>query len=796
MTRSAEPRGDGLPATDPLAILEVIDRLEVGPVTLRPDRLQAPYRVVRDGGEEVFELVYRYAEEIFDPRAAADRNLAAMIGVQVAINYGLFCREIVFHGPFDQEDRRFLKRMVENTAREIYVKKILEPNPFLLETARGLPAIRRRRYSRASLRFEDGETGGPPAPKEAGWNVDVNRFAILSSGGKDSLLSYGLLAELGCETHPVFVNESGRHWFRALKAFRHFQHQVQHTARVWVNCDRLFSWMLRHLPFVRRDFHSVRSDEYPIRLWTVGVFLFGALPLLRRHGVGRLVVGDEYDTTARARYRGIANFDGLYDQSLEFDHALSRFFFFYFWGFTQFSLLRPLSELLIQRILAERYPRLLRLQISCHSASAKGEDVHPCGKCEKCRRIAGMLIALGADPVACGYSREQCEKLLPALAEHGVHQERPAAEHLAYLLREPRLGRAPARRRPEAVKLRFHPKIAPIDEIPVELREPIYRIFLEHAEGAIERLGRAWIDFDVLASGRLLRPYGFDRPGDGGKTGGGETGGGETGGGETGGGETGHLWGELSWPQAEKRLQEVDVALLPVGAIEQHGPHLPLDTDSFDADYLARRVAAGCSEPRPLVLPLIPYGVSYHHEDFRGTLSVSNQVLAQLVYEIGMSAARNGIRKLVIVNGHGGNAPTLQYAAQTINRDAHIFTCVDTGETSDKDVEAMTETPGDVHAGEIETSTSLALRPHLVRMEAAETCVPRFSSRFLDFASERSVDWYARTQKLSESGVLGDPSKASAEKGEKIWRVSIDHLVELVEHLKALSLEEIYERRY
>ncbi len=233
-----------------------------------------------------------------------------------------------------------------------------------------------------------------------------------------------------------------------------------------------------------------------------------------------------------------------------------------------------------------------------------------------------------------------------------------------------------------------------------------------------------------------------------------------------------------------------------MGAVEQHGHHLPLDIDSYDADYLARRVAAGCGEPRPLVLPLIPYGVSYHHEDFPGTLSVSNETLARLVYEVGMSAARNGIRKLVIINGHGGNAATLNFAAQTINRDAHIFTCVDSGETSDTDVEAMTETPGDVHAGEIETSTALALRPHLVRMEEAEACVQRFSSRFLDFASERSVDWYARTQKLSESGVMGDPTKASAEKGEKIWRVMIDHLVELVEHLKGLSLEEIYERRY
>ncbi len=65
------------------------------------------------------------------------------------------------------------------------------------------------------------------------------------------------------------------------------------------------------------------------------------------------------------------------------------------------------------------------------------------------------------------------------------------------------------------------------------------------------------------------------------------------------------------------------MALLPVGSIEQHGPHLPLDTDAFDADYLAKDVAEACSDPKPLVFPLIPYGVSYHHEDFSGTISVT-----------------------------------------------------------------------------------------------------------------------------------------------------------------------------
>jgi creatinine amidohydrolase/Fe(II)-dependent formamide hydrolase-like protein len=259
--------------------------------------------------------------------------------------------------------------------------------------------------------------------------------------------------------------------------------------------------------------------------------------------------------------------------------------------------------------------------------------------------------------------------------------------------------------------------------------------------------------------------------------------------------DTIHL-GDLTWQEAKERLQAVDIAMLPVGAIEQHGPHLPLDTDAFDAGHLAEQVALACSEPRPLVLPLISYGVSYHHEDFTGTIGVSPEALSRMVRDVGMSAARSGVKKLVIVNGHGGNLAALHFAAQLINRDAHIFTCVDSGETSDTDVYAIAETPNDVHAGEIETSTSLATRPQLVRMNKKKKFVPKFSSHYLDFTSKRSITWYARTARISPSGVLGDPTKASREKGERMWSVMIENLVELVEHLKAMTLAEIYETRY
>ena len=108
----------------------------------------------------------------------------------------------------------------------------------------------------------------------------------------------------------------------------------------------------------------------------------------------------------------------------------------------------------------------------------------------------------------------------------------------------------------------------------------------------------------------------------------------------------------------------------------------------------------------------------------------------------------------------------------------------------------MCTLPNDVHAGEIETSTTLASRPHLVNLEKAKKFVPRFSNRYPDFTSKRSVGWYAHTSKISTTGVLGDPTKGSREKGEQIWKVMIDHLVEFVEGLKNMSLDEIYQRRY
>lgn len=246
-----------------------------------------------------------------------------------------------------------------------------------------------------------------------------------------------------------------------------------------------------------------------------------------------------------------------------------------------------------------------------------------------------------------------------------------------------------------------------------------------------------------------------------------------------------YLLGELTWVEAEKRFKETDIALLPVGSLEQHGRHLPLDTDSFDAYWLAKEVAEKVKYPKPLVLPPINYGISYHHLDFPGTISISPETLSQLVYEIALCLTKWNVKKLVIINGHGGNKPALECAMQRIKNELNIFVCIDTGELIAKEKSKIIETKNDVHSGEYETSTSLANREELVRKEEIKEAKLKFKSKYLEF--DRGIPSGIRVKELSSAGVLGNPKKASKEKGKKLWSLHIKKLVELIEDLKKIK---------
>ena len=197
--------------------------------------------------------------------------------------------------------------------------------------------------------------------------------------------------------------------------------------------------------------------------------------------------------------------------------------------------------------------------------------------------------------------------------------------------------------------------------------------------------------------------------------------------------------------------------LVPVGALEQHGPHLPLDTDA----RVAAAVCARGAGPELLVAPLVAYGASGEHEGFAGTVSIGHEALRLLLVELGRSAARWAGR-VVFVNGHGGNIATLVHAVALLRdegRTAAWFACAAGG--------------GDAHAGRTETSLVLALDPALVRPGArAGNTAP--IAELLPALRAGGV------AAVSPNGVLGDPAGASAAEGERLLAAMAAALIDAV----------------
>ena len=254
------------------------------------------------------------------------------------------------------------------------------------------------------------------------------------------------------------------------------------------------------------------------------------------------------------------------------------------------------------------------------------------------------------------------------------------------------------------------------------------------------------------------------------------------------------LLGSLSWQDAAGLDAERTVALVPVAALEQHGPHLPLDTDAF---LVTRVVEAAAGRARPgdpvLVTPTIFAGSSEHHMAFAGTVSLRPETLAAVVRDVCSSMARHGFRRLLIVNGHGGNRAVLAGTVQSLGLEAPV--CVATLDYWTLAADAVAElrdspAGGMAHACEFETSLMLHLRPESVRMEliAREIPEPRFSLERLDLFRHGPLGAYWTTHELSRSGVRGARDLATAEKGRAFFEACVSGLAGLIEEQRTVTL--------
>ncbi|MEO3796201.1 creatininase family protein [Nonomuraea sp. B10E15] len=226
---------------------------------------------------------------------------------------------------------------------------------------------------------------------------------------------------------------------------------------------------------------------------------------------------------------------------------------------------------------------------------------------------------------------------------------------------------------------------------------------------------------------------------------------------------------EMSWPQVEERMAAgARTVLFAAGSTEQHGPHLPLVTDTMLGDALADRVAARL--PGVLLAPTVPFGVSTHHMAFPGTVTLDEATFKAVILRCCESLAAHGFETVLVLPSHGGNfAPLAELFAETEGRvgGARLVPYTDLQEFVGALAEAGRERgfPPEVsgsHAGEAETSIVLALRPDLVDMDRAEA---GFGGRFDEPTARRLFEHGTRA--LSEIGVLGDPRPATARAGEE-----------------------------
>lgn len=255
---------------------------------------------------------------------------------------------------------------------------------------------------------------------------------------------------------------------------------------------------------------------------------------------------------------------------------------------------------------------------------------------------------------------------------------------------------------------------------------------------------------------------------------------------------------KMRWTENDPMLAPEDradwIAVLPLGAHEGHGPHLPLETDTLIADGIAERLMAVLPAHLPVtVLPTEPVGYSPEHLDIAGTRSLPYADAVERWLRIAEDLHRFGIRKLMLLNAHGGNSPLMTIVATEARVRLNMLV-VATAWTRFGQPDgwiAPEDKAIDIHGGDIETSVMLALHPDRVKMEKAE----RFGSRQAEFAARfahlRAYGPHAFGWKMADlnpKGVAGDASAATAEKGERLIAHAIGGLVALLEDVAAFDV--------
>ncbi len=447
------------------------------------------------GKKSCFTLQAKYPIALSEGDLPFLRLAAAM----PLLNYGLFADELRLDFPVSKADYALLTDLLEVFSRDIFINKFVrKKNPYILPQYVLTEAEVRAENVKARAKITP-KTVTPDTAISTG--LDVNSCGVLSSGGKESLLTYSMLKEAGANVYPIYVNESGGHWRTALAAYRYHQQVEPNTLRVWLNVDRLYVFMLDHLGIVRPDHRKVWLDTYPIRLCIFPVYVFHLLPIFAAKKIGNLLIGSEFDDPRITPiYKGIKHYFGVYDQTQDYDLRMEQWYQKRMPSMRQWSAVRPVSGLIVERVLTLRYPTLAAYQRSCHSCRLEAGEVVPCSDCSKCLGIQLFLQANGVSPIKMNYSQKDIELFPKRFSEGGLRLDEDEKQHAAYLCSKNGIALA-GKEHPHVESIHLYKQTGDLTLIPQHFQPTLMSIIEQYTNGYTKLESDQWVTASKSESG-------------------------------------------------------------------------------------------------------------------------------------------------------------------------------------------------------------------------------------------------------------------------------------------------------
>ncbi|MGP6239289.1 metal-binding protein [Cuniculiplasma sp. SKW4] len=432
-----------------------------------------------------FRIIFSYDKDVENTE-----NMAGLAGVAAVLNYALFIDRITLNFPVSESDREFIREMARINNTEVFVNRLC-----------------RRRYDffRDDVipKEEEINQSNAAGSTEFSFNFSYDdpyyekgeRVAVLSSGGKESLMTTGLMEEIGEKPLALFFNESGGHWKLALPSHRYFTENGIESLKVWSNVDRFYNFMNRNMKILKeRAFQW--ADDYPVQLFTFPVYLISFIPALVKYGIGNILMGNEFDDPLEEPpFKGIRHYYGVYDQTPEFQRRFSGYLTHKGIQATLWSAVYPIYGSVVEDILVNRYPDLYSLQRSCHSCHYDhNSKVVPCGKCSKCLGVRLFIEYARGDPRTIFYP--DAGNLLDLVERERLKLD---PEELSCMIEGIKTGNFNKKTHVSGIHILPEEKRV-FSQIPEKFREPVGNILKKYTSGCWKLKNNGWVQTDCEPS--------------------------------------------------------------------------------------------------------------------------------------------------------------------------------------------------------------------------------------------------------------------------------------------------------